>query len=196
MPEVQWDRRDTVRLSIQWTEETNWHANGGAKLEGVTDSAFPCHTSKCIQLAYLSFQFPFEVNTEQSRWRYDWLNWTRLSKYYMTSHKLLGVIRTCAKCCCRQLCTHFPHTARRMQTNMQGHTLEYTQRWTHTPYSLSHKLWQSCFFFFFICAIHTILFSGSEIVFSWFPASYFCYPLMSIQHILPAIGKGQACWIS
>lgn len=95
VPDVQWDRRHTVWLSIWWIEETNWHANGGnARGVGGTGYAFFCHTSKCIQLAYLSFQFPFEVNTEQSRWRYDWLNWTRLSKYYMTSHKLLGVVQT------------------------------------------------------------------------------------------------------
>lgn len=33
-----------------------------------------CHASKSTQMSYFSFQFPFEVNTQQSRWRYEWLN--------------------------------------------------------------------------------------------------------------------------
>lgn len=133
-----------------WMEETNWHTSRGkAEGEGGTGALFLCHTFKCIQLAYLSFQFPFEVNTEQSRWRYDWLNWTRLSKYYMTSHKLLGVIQTYAKCCCRQLCTHFQYTARDMH-NTQGHSLcAHTQ--SHSVY---HKLSRCFFVLFYLCNIY------------------------------------------
>lgn len=33
-----------------------------------------CHAPKRMQLSYLGFQFPFEVNTQQSRWRYERLN--------------------------------------------------------------------------------------------------------------------------
>lgn len=120
-------RRQIGTLTVGRGKARGERAGGG----GGTESTFLlCHTPKCMQLASLSFQFPFGVNTEQSRWRYDWLNWTRLSKYYMTSHKLLGVIQTYTKCCCRQLCAHFPHVPGR--THTQGHLLK------NTLHTLSH----------------------------------------------------------
>lgn len=130
LPDVQKDWRNAVWVSERRVGQTNWHTNSPPPFSGSSVCAcvrrwgaragISCHISKCIQLAYLSFQFPFEVNTEQSRWRYDWLNWTRLSKYYMTSHRLSGVIGTHAKCCCRQLCTHSSCT--RSQKNECKHT--------------------------------------------------------------------------
>lgn len=87
---------------------------------------------------HLSFQSLFAVNTLKSRWRYDSLNWTRLSKYYVTSHELLGVILASFKCCFRQLCAHLPHMARHMHANTQERVLE--KSCVATLYSVSHKL--------------------------------------------------------
>lgn len=101
------------------------------------DSAFFCHILNTYSW-HLSFQSPFAVNTLKSRWRYDSLNWTRLSKYYVTSHKLLGVILTSFKCCFRQLCTHLSHMARHIHANTQERVLE--KICVATLYSVSHKL--------------------------------------------------------
>lgn len=91
-----------------------------------------CHISKCTQLADLSFQFPFEVNTEQSRWRYDRLNWTRLSKYHVTSHRLSGVTGTYTKCCCRQLHTTAPQYPTTPTHSPTTHTHAELDKWMQT----------------------------------------------------------------
>lgn len=112
-----------------------------------------CHASKSVQLSYLGFQFPFEVNTQQSRWRYERLNETRLSKYHMTSRKLLGVIQTRSKCCCRQRCTPFPPLHCR-HTRMHAH--KDTGWKTHTCNSF-HKLSLSCSFILDLCDKYSTL---------------------------------------
>lgn len=56
------------------TDEANWHSDKGANPGLGVGAGRSCHASKRIQLSYLGFQFPFEVNTQQSRWRYDRLN--------------------------------------------------------------------------------------------------------------------------
>lgn len=106
----------------------------------------------------------------------------------MTSHKLLGVIWTYTKCCCWQLCTHFSHTDRHMHENTQGHTLENTQTWAHTLYSLSHKLSQSLFYFY----------QKSLAGVKSFPADFQLRISVTLWclYIIYGPGKGQECCIT